>query len=493
MIKFENVNFKYARSKDASLNNVSLKIKKGETVLICGESGCGKTTLVRMINGLIPHYYEGEMSGKVYLNGEETSKRMLYETAKTVGSVFQNPKSQFFCVDSRSELAFGPENMGINEEEILKRIDKTVSSMNINSLMDRNIFAMSGGEKQKIACASVDTLSPKVCVLDEPSSNLSLEAIEDLKETLLMWKKEGKTIIVSEHRLYWLKDICDRVICLNNGEIIFDMPMKKFKNLPDLKLREYGLRSVNENLSMTPLKSDLNNKDYITFENFNYSYKNFDVLHIDKLEIPRNEVIAIVGPNGAGKSTFSKCICGLMKGFKGTAHIGGKKYKGKKLLQKSYMVMQDVNHQLFCETVLDEITLGMDELNEKKITNILNKLGLKSLSKRHPMSLSGGQKQRVAVASALLCDKEIILFDEPTSGLDFYNMEKVANLIGLLRGKKTVFIVTHDPDLIRRCATVVLHLEKGHIVNSNIIGVRKEYEKEEEEYYGAAVSLCRQS
>ncbi len=525
MVNFENVSFSYQRSDEASVNNISLRIKKGEAVLLCGESGCGKTTLIRMVNGLIPHFYEGRMDGKVFVGGKDVTCSELYETAKLVGSVFQNPRSQFFCVDSTSELAFGPENMGLPEKEILSRVDKTVREMGILKLMDRSIFDMSGGEKQKIACASVATLDPEVCVLDEPSSNLSLEAIEDLKGTLLQWKKEGKTIIVAEHRLYWLKEICDRVVCLKNGKVAFDMPMNEFKKLPEDKMRMYGLRSINENLEMEPVREHLGGKtlltepvtecpenknsageysvsqntkiniskdanfssETITLKNFKYSYRNCDALNIDKLEVPKNEVIAIVGPNGAGKSTFSKCICGLMKHFKGEAVVGSKKLKSKGLLKKSYMVMQDVNHQLFCETVMEEATLGMDDEDNDRALEVLDKLGLKSLSNRHPMSLSGGQKQRVAVASAILADKDIILFDEPTSGLDFYNMEKVAHLISSLRGSKTVFVVTHDPDLVRRCATVVLRMENGEIVNKNISGEDEENGREEKKCYNAAV------
>lgn len=487
MIEFKNVSFSYARTDEASVKDISLKINKGETVLLCGESGCGKTTLIRMINGLIPHFYGGQMRGNIYVDGTDITQTQLYETAKIVGSVFQNPRSQFFCVDSTSELAFGPENMGLPEDEIRARIDSTVDSMKIRALMDRSIFEMSGGEKQKIACASVDTLNPQVCVLDEPSSNLSLEAIEDLKNTLLGWKEEGRTIVVAEHRLYWLKDICDRVICLKEGRIIFDIPMREFKNLSEEDLRCHGLRAVNENLTMIPVKTESINTETITFEKLIYNYRNCDALNIKNLEIPRNEIIAVVGPNGAGKSTFSKCICGLMRGFKGNAVIGGKKLKGRNLLKSAYMVMQDVNHQLFCETVMDEVTLGMNEENEDRVLEILDKLGLKELSNRHPMSLSGGQKQRVAVASALLSDKDIILFDEPTSGLDFYNMERVAELIWSLRGQKTVFVVTHDPDLVRRCATVVLRLENGHVVNTNSGGEMKDYEREKEKCYCTAV------
>ncbi len=487
MINFENVSFNYSRTEEASVKNISLSIREGECVLLCGESGCGKTTLIRMLNGLIPHFYEGNIQGQVTIGNMNITTSELYETARMVGSVFQNPRSQFFCVDSTSELAFGPENMGLPEDEIRKRIKETVDCLGVEKLMDRNIFEMSGGEKQKIACASVDTLRPQIYALDEPTSNLSLEAIAELKNTLNTWKKAGRTIVVAEHRLYWLKDICDRVICLKKGEVEFDISMNEFKKFSEDDLRNYGLRSINEDLEMRPIKVNqpASNREYI-LRNFKYNYKDFDALNIDELVIPEKEIIGIIGHNGAGKSTFSKCLCGLMRKFKGYILYEGEKITPKKLLRKSYMVMQDVNHQLFCESVEDEIKLGMDEANENQVEAVIKKLGLSDLLDRHPMSLSGGQKQRVAIASAILANKEIILFDEPTSGLDFFNMEKVAELIKSLRGHKTVFVVTHDPDLVRRCCSVVLRFKDGHVV----IDKEKEgisHERETRKCYTSAI------
>ncbi|MBR0173507.1 MAG: ATP-binding cassette domain-containing protein [Lachnospiraceae bacterium] len=465
IIDIRDVTFRYKQAEKDSLSHVTLTVKRGECVLLCGESGSGKTTVTRLINGLIPHYYEGTLTGNTYVSGRNVTEAELYETAKTVGSVFQNPRSQFFCVDTTSELAFGCENMGLAEEIILSRIVRTAKEMRIEDLLGKSIFGLSGGEKQKIACGCVSAAEPEVFVLDEPTSNLDLRAIEDLRQTLKQWKAAGRTIVVAEHRLWWLVDICDRVVFMKDGTVCADLSMEAFTHLTDEELAEKGLRGIREESSMPEEDPAFASEtvECLVLRDFYYAYDRERVLSVDELVLPKHGVIAVTGENGAGKTTFARCLCGLQKGFRGSVTLDGTVRRGKDLLKQSYMVMQDVNHQLFCETVEEEVRLGMKEENEPLVSKVLHMLDLTELTAHHPMGLSGGEKQRVAIASAFLAGKDILVFDEPTSGLDYRNMLRTAELLTSLKDTHTVFVITHDPALIRRCCTHVVRMEKGSV------------------------------
>lgn len=316
MIEFKNVSFSYGKeSSSVGIKNINLTIKTGEFVLLTGESGCGKTTITRLVNGLVPHYYEGELTGHVLLDGQSVSDTPLYDLATMVGSVFQNPKSQFFNVDTDSELAFACENLGYPKENILQRITKTVSDYHIKDLMGRSVFALSGGEKQKIACASSSVLLPGIMVLDEPSSNLDVAAIDDLRRVLTTWKEQGKTILIAEHRLYYLRNLIDRVLYINEGEIKHEYTPAEFEMLPDAQRKELGLRPFSLS-KLTPSNPYLpHTSKQIEFQDFCFSYKKREPerLHIPNVKLPVGETIAIIGLNGAGKSTLARCICGLEK------------------------------------------------------------------------------------------------------------------------------------------------------------------------------------
>lgn len=469
MIELNNVCFTYAGERtDAGLRSVDLTFSKGEVVLLCGSSGCGKTTLTRLINGLIPHYYEGTMTGSVTVNGRSVADTPLYEMARTVGSVFQNPRSQFFNVDTTSELAFACENLGMPEEEVLSRVEKTVDELALSQLLGRSIFQLSGGEKQKIACGSVSALEPDVFVLDEPTSNLDMVGIETLKRVIGYWKGKGKTVIIAEHRLHFLAGLADRVIHLENGAVSEEYDGAAFFKQPIAFYRERGLRAPRLDDLWNPDAELLRPNTYCSLENFRYSYtRSRPVLEIAEAKLPLGQVIAVIGKNGAGKTTLMRSICGLLKRDKGILNIHGKKLAAKKRLTCCYLVMQDVNHQLFTESVLDEVLLSMEKEDGTKAEAILESLDLLPLKNMHPLSLSGGQKQRVAIASALASEREILVFDEPTSGLDFSHMQQVADGIRALRRKnKTIFVVTHDPEFIAACCNTVLLVDHGRIQES---------------------------
>ena len=489
MIKIDHISFSYGEENEntGGVRDIDLNIEDGQFVVLCGESGCGKTTITRLINGLIPHYYEGQMAGEVWVNGEKVSEQPLYDTAAVVGSVFQNPRSQFFNVDTTSEITFGCENLGQPEKDIRERFAKTVRDFRLEKLMDRNIFHLSGGEKQKIACAGVSIMEPDVLVMDEPSSNLDAASILDLRKILAFWKSQGKTIIVSEHRLYYLRGLADRFIYLAEGQVSRDYSAAEFEQLTEQQRSNMGLRTFALERLLPPVLPQ-QEKTALALHNFRFAYKNEpETLHIMDCEIPTNRIVGIIGNNGAGKSTFSRCFCGLEKRC-GEIVWNGRKYRPKDRLSTCYMVMQEVNHQLFTESVLDEVLISMEEENQERAEEILNRLDLLAFKDRHPMSLSGGQKQRVAIASAIASKRSILFFDEPTSGLDYRHMKEVANVLRQGRDAGiTVYVITHDLELILDCCTDIIHLEDGSVIDQ--YGMDEDGLKKIREYFIKGVSV----
>ena len=483
-ISLKNISFSYSDSlDDAILKNLNLEIRSGECVVLAGESGCGKTTISKLINGLIPHYHSGTMEGDVLLGDRNTADMTLTEISKVVGSVFQNPRSQFFNIDTDSEIAFGCENGGMEPAEILKRMERIVKEFHLEHLVGRSIFNLSGGEKQRIACASVAAADPDIFVLDEPSANLDLKTIADLTEIVAHWKATGKTIVVVEHRIHYLRNIADRICYVKDGRIAEEWTPAELEakgteyaanlglrcmNLEqlgdesdgecvkDARLREHDVGDCHASMMRNCFCHSREGGNLLTFQNLKFSYhRKHPILDIDRLELPCGQITALIGNNGAGKSTLAQVLCGLQ---------GSWLQKRKARKRGAYLIMQDVNHQLFTESVLEEILLGMNPANENAALETLDGLNLKQFAEEHPMSLSGGQKQRVAIGSGVSSGRDVVVFDEPTSGLDYRQMLAVSSTLKKLAEQgKTLLVITHDPEFILNSCQSVVRMEHGRI------------------------------
>ena len=399
--------------------------------------------------------YAAEPNHRVLKDISLTIEDGEFDLAKMSGTVFQNPRSQFYTCEVKSELVFGCENEGIPEEEINNRLDETVKRFSIEKLLDRGMFELSGGEKQQVACASIDMEKTKIILLDEPSANLDYEAVKRLKELISIWKTEGKTIIASEHRIAYLWEMCDRTIIINDGRIIRNLDKEEMKKITEEEVRDFGIRSFVER---NPFKLDIDeatdSDNILDFKNYKFRYKKSDrIFEADDVKIAKGEITALIGHNGAGKTTFLKCLCGIRK-CKGDLVIDGKPLDWKQRRMKMFMIMQDVSHQLFTDSVLEEVLLGMEEEDRDNALTILKKLDLRMVEERHPLSLSGGQMQRVAIASAIAEDNDIILLDEPTSGLDYKHMMDISEILKELQSMgKTIIVATHDGEFIESCCS----------------------------------------
>ena len=482
MINFKNVSFSYSGEHGTGdgVSEIDLTIKDGEFVVLCGESGCGKTTVTRLINGLAPHFYEGEMSGSVMIGDVCVNTENLSDIAALTGSVFQNPKSQFFNLDTTGELVFGCENLGIPREQIQQRLEKTKRDLQLDNLMDRDIFELSGGEKQQIACASCYTADPGVFVLDEPSSNLDKRAIQRLHRMLVKIKAAGKTVVIAEHRLYYLMDVADRFIYMRSGKIERIFTRDEMKALSESDLTALGLRLTNmqslaalarkENAARetpvkgsTPPETQPVSKPALEALDVTCGYGSTRVLDIERLALPEHSIVALIGDNGSGKSTFAQALAGLIPS-NGSIAVGGAYLTAEERSKRSFMVMQDVNRQLFADSVLEEVMMNTGA-SAADAETVLARLGILELKDRHPASLSGGQKQRTAIASALCAKKDLLIFDEPTSGLDRRGMERFGSLLRDLQTSAALsLVITHDPELIMSCCTHILHIENGRVL-----------------------------
>lgn len=471
MLEIKNLELKYGDK--IILENINLKVKKGEILLLTGNSGSGKSTLLKVLNGIIPEINEADISGEIILEGKPILKEDISNRSRFVSTVFQNPKTQFYCVDSTDELAFALENRNIPKDDMIKIIDEYTSLLNTKHLMNKNIFSLSGGEKQLIAITSVACMNNEVYIFDEPSSSLDKKSIELLKGAMIKLKNAGKIIIVAEHRLYYLKDVMNKIAILDKRNVkVFEKEMITEEFLYQL-IKKYNLRTINKieiddlkkiGVSRVDLYEKENNKMNLKQKDIVLECKNFEVSYANKKVFNMNiyfsnDIYFIIGENGVGKSTFIKKLSKLVKG-KGESF-----YKGKKI-HKPYkfisMVMQDVNYQIFTESVWQEISIVSDDDIKKK--KVLEELDLYDKRDMHPQVLSGGEKQRLMIALAKVCNKPIVIFDEPTSGLCKKQMlQMVCYLRQMKEDGKVIIVITHDYELINECSGRIYEFVKQEV------------------------------
>ena len=460
MISIDHVSFGYGDAQE-TLSQVSAAIAPGACVLLCGASGCGKTTVTKLINGLIPAFTPGcRLEGRVDVDGLDPGTTPMYELARKVGSVFQNPKSQFFNLDTDSELAFGLENEGRPPEEIRRRVADTVEALHLQELQRRSIFSLSGGQKQLLAFGSVYAMGPEIFVLDEPTANLDQDAIARLHDQIAGLKRQGRTVVIAEHRLYFLTDLIDRALYLRDGMLERTLTREQFCALTDREREALGLRTLIPAACTLPAVAPAGVKEGLSVEGLTCAYrKESPVFQALSFSARPGEVVAITGPNGVGKTTLSRCLCGLIREQAGQIQLNGRTLNRKERQRAAFCVMQDVNHQLFSDSVWGECRMSAPDAPDSTVEGVLDSLHLLPFRERHPMSLSGGQKQRLAVATALLSEKPILIFDEPTSGLDYARMAEVSGVIrSLARQGRIVLVVTHDQEFMQRACDRVLRL-----------------------------------
>lgn len=438
--------FSYLNQKQPALTPTSVQLQPGELVFLTGESGCGKSTLLNILNGTIPEVIEGDLSGVI--DRFDVRGKPIEDIWQFVGNVFQNPRSQFFSTHVCAELVFGMENFGYSRDEMDEALQRIVEKYRIGHLLDRSIFDLSSGQRQQLALLSTLMTNPQMMLFDEPSANLDYAHAMWLKRELTNLKAAGKSLIVADHRSFYLEGIVDTVWYMNEGALtVYDSFESYRSEHPDA--RPINLWSIAYESKDRASPSEVS----VELEQVSYS----DILVDVSLQCSQGEVVFLVGPNGAGKTTLARILAGLLPPDAGTVSCA----------QPPLYLMQDADYQLFGSSCHHELSLGMTDLadddQEHRIAAALEAVGLTPWTHHHPQQLSGGQKQRLQVALALSSNREIWVMDEPTSGLDKSSMERLVALMNQAKETHTMVIISHDYEFIVQAADRVLYLNSGVI------------------------------
>jgi energy-coupling factor transport system ATP-binding protein len=481
----EKYSFRYRDRETVAIRNISFCVNPGEILLIAGASGCGKTTLIRAINGLIPRSYKGEVSGRILLQGQETSRWPLSKISQTVGTVLQDPERQILGSKVLHEVAFGLENLGLSREEIYQRVDAALDFLKINPLRLRETFSLSGGEKQKLALAGVLAMRPSILLLDEPLASLDPASALETIDMVRRLADEGMTVLLVEHRVEDVLRIHpERVMFMSDGEIRYLGKLDGLGAAVDYREVKLPAEVIMGRAKADPApveiqilpgvaSSGTGPEPIVKFENVVFGYDEHEVLHGIDLVIKRGDVIAVLGPNGAGKTTFVKHAIGLLKPKSGRVLVDGRDTREASVAQIASTlgyVFQSPSHMLFAPTVREELAFGPKNLKhpkeeiEKEVKEALQIVNLTDKEKDPPLALSFGQQKRVSIAAILAMRSRILVMDEPTAGQDYFNYMNFMDAILQLPGFEAILFITHDVDLAVIYANRVLLVADGRIV-----------------------------
>jgi energy-coupling factor transport system ATP-binding protein len=474
-ISVRDLGFSFLGKADQALKNVTFDVYPGEFVVVTGPSGCGKSTLAMALGGYIPHVIEGEMTGEVFVKGMKTADSDLSDLAVCVSLCQQDPESQLCTLSVFDEVSFGPENLVLPAREAVRRVDSSLAAVNSGYLKDRGINELSGGEKQRVAIASMLAMGTDVLILDEPTSSLDPDSAHDVLLAIEMLSKKDITIIVIEHKLDRLLASADRLIVMDAGRIVMDgAPATTYP-----KYREMLGKSAAEG---RPQAAPPTEKESIRVEGLKFSYGDREVLRGVSFRACRGELVGIIGPNGSGKSTFLSCLTGLNRPASGKVRVEGMdatKARTSEIARKVGFVFQNPNHQIFENTVLDEVAFACRNFKspdpETSAKASMEKYGILPYAAMHPLRLSHGEKRRLNLCSVLPYDPDVIILDEPFVGQDMANMGTMLRDIFSLKGAgKTILMVSHDMDIVYRYCDRVVLFDDGRILADDVPGMAVE-------------------
>jgi energy-coupling factor transporter ATP-binding protein EcfA2 len=477
----EGLTFRYHSRSEPALRGASLTLESGELLLVAGASGCGKTTLIRCINGLIPRTYRGDLEGRILLYGQDASEMTMARLSQTVGTVLQDPERQILGSRVLNEVGFGLENLGMPREEILERVDETLDYLDIIHLRDRETFYLSGGEKQKVALAGVLAMRPTILLLDEPLASLDPASAQEALALFRRLADEGVSIVLIEHRVEDALGIHpDRVLYMREGQTAYYGPLGDMMEVVDYQEVKLPAPIVIQRAAEAPqqtfeLAIGSNGRDpLITFEDVSFAYDEDGpkVIQDVNLTIHKGDVVAVLGPNGAGKTTLVKHAIGLLKPRQGSVWVEGRNTRDMSVAQIAHTlgyVFQSPSHMLFAPTVKEELAFGPTNLAytqdviDEGVARAIDIVNLKGLEDYPPLALSFGQQKRVSIAAILAMYSKILVMDEPTAGQDYWNYMAFMDSILQMPGFESILFITHDLDLAICYASRVILLHEGRI------------------------------